>query len=517
MFNSRLTPSHQRSQSTPNSQRPSAAALNSDTYQDLNGNDITLSLPPTALLAYPSGDYFHPSAVASQTSHRIFEHNHNDITLETPKCRSLPLTTHRIPKDEAIQTKGLGFCFSPHSLQDIDCSGAAEHSPPPSPNKEKRSFLPSIRNDNSSNAELEVKKTTLADWFQGESAPISLGVPLSPAKEGLESIDVHEVPKPSNIERQMSSIPTRPPALGTSRFSFFSPKSKPPALPQIFEPHDEFSNLDIKTSLLPGGQADPFSPSSFKNLLQNAEALLSRMQAAYKQRVMSIQEITMEKEAQKEEMEEAHIRAKHLKSQLDDMTARMAEQDAVIMNLVDDLAQQKQWRSNEEAKKSIRMVGADDDTYCQCHHHRRSKKRNSKANTVSDSGFESESDDDSIFSQAQDISSPTISSISTPSTASPDLYFDRDLSRNGNRRLPSLRAMPLDGRLLDQKYHKQIGPLQPGFNGMATCGHCAAMQSSEAWGVADMMKMENNMLKERVEQLEGSLDGCLDLIRGLGV
>ncbi|MCJ1380688.1 hypothetical protein MMC17_003796 [Xylographa soralifera] len=516
MFKSKPTPSHRRSQSTLYLDFPSATIPAYDFRNDPYVHNITLSAPPTALTACHPNSYVHTSDEVSHTSLQASEYP--TTTFEASEQPLSTVTTPRVAEDEARQPKGLGLRSSLfHISKDTDFNGSPDHSPLPSPSKDRRSFLPSIRGDYSSEIKPEGKKTTLANWFEGESAPISLGVPLSPVKEKSEYICDHETNPPSDIERQMFSTPARPSALSTSRFSFFSTKFTSPAVPQISDHHDEFSDLDIKASLLPRGQADPFSPSSFKNLLQTAEGLLSRMQAAYKQRVLSLQEITAEKEAQSEELEEAHTRAKHLKLQLDDMTAKMVEQDTVIMSLVDDLAEQKQWRNGEEAKKSIRLVGANDNACSQCHHQRRPKKRNSTATTVSDSGFESESDEESIFSQLQSPQSPAMSSISSPSMVLPDAYVDQSLSRNGSQRLPSSNSTQRDGRLRDEKHGKHNNALQLDCARAAACPRCAGVQPSEAWGVAEMMKMENTMLKERVEQLEGSLDGCLDLVRGLGI
>ncbi|MCJ1393438.1 hypothetical protein MMC18_006312 [Xylographa bjoerkii] len=514
MFKSKA--SHQRSQSTPHPQLPSSTLSASHLEHDRYVHDVTLPAPPTALTACHPGDDVHTSDVTSYTPFQASEYT--ATILEAPQHRLSLLATPRAAKDEARQTKGLGLPSSLFSdLKNIDCKESPGQPLLPSPSKDRRSFLPSIRSDSFREVKPEGKKTTLANWFQGESAPINLGVPLSPVKEKSEFVDDHEGAPPSSIERQMSSTTTRPLAASTSRFSFFSTKSTSPTPPRISDPHDEFSNIDIRASLLPGGQTDPFSPSSFKNLLQNAEGLLSRMQAAYKQRAVSLQEITAEKEAQSEELEEAHTRAAHLKSQLDDMTAKMAEQDGVIMNLVDDLAQQKQRRNEEEAKRTIRLVGADDDACHQCHHRRKPRNRNSTANTVSDSGFESESDEESIFSQAQGLQSPTMSSISSASITQSDAYFDQDSCHNGSRWLPSLITTRMDGQLRDEKHIKHSSTLQPDYGKMVNCSNCADLQQSEAWGVAEIMKMENKMLKARVEQLEESLDGCLDLVRGLGI
>ncbi|MCJ1320130.1 hypothetical protein MMC15_005467 [Xylographa vitiligo] len=514
MFKSKPTTSHQRSQSTPYLHFPSATGLTSDFRHDPYVHDITLSTPPTALTACHPNDYVHTSDVASYTS--LQTSTNTTASFEALERHPSLLTTPRAAKDEARQTKGLGLPSSLfHPSKDTDINALPGNSPSPSPSKDRRSFLPSIRGDYSSEAGPEGKKATLANWFQGESAPINLGVPLSPVKEKSEVIYDHERGLPSNIERQMSPAPTRPLAVSSSRFSFFSTKSTSPILPRKSEYHDEFADLDIKTSLLPGGQTDPFSPSSFKNLLQNAEGLLSRMQAAYKQRAVSLQEITAEKEAQSEELEEAHIRAKHLKLQLDDMTAKMAEQDTVIMSLVDELAEQKQWRNDEEAKRSIRLVGSVENACNQCHRQRRPKKRNSTATTVSDSGFESESDEESIFSQVRGLQSPAISSISSPSMILPDDYPYQTLSRIGRQRVSSLTSAQQDSRLRDEKHGQSNTQLNSAKE--TACPRCEGVHPSEAWVVVGMIKMENTMLKERVEELEGSLDGCLDLVRGLGI
>ncbi|MCJ1400115.1 hypothetical protein MMC11_003319 [Xylographa trunciseda] len=516
MFTSRSTPSHQRSRSTPFLQFPSATLPAIDTQHELHLHGLTLPAPPTALTECHTGDYGHCSNSALYPLPQALEYTATAI--EVPEHYSSPLITPRVGQAEARQTKELSTRSSLfYSSKEINSIGSPGQFPLPSPSKDRQSFLPSIRSEYPSETKQEGKKTALANWFQGESAPINLGVPLSPVKQRSEFIDDHERSPSLILERQMSSTPSRPSAVSNGRFSFFSTKSTSPTLPRISDPHDEFSNLDIKSSLLPGGQADPFSPSSFKNLLQNAEGLLLRMQAAYKQRAVSLQEITAEKEAQSEELEEAHIRAAHLKSQLDDMTAKMAEQDTVIMNLVDDLAQQKQRRTDEEAKKSIRLVGANEDACHQCHHHRKPKKRNSTATTVSDSGFESGSDEESIFSQAQGPQSPATSSISSRSMALPDTYFDDDPSHNRAKQLPSLTSTRLANQLRDEKPGKHNSTSRLDCAKVTACPNCAGMQPSEAWGVAEMMKMENTMLKERVEQLEGSLDGCLDLVRGLGI
>ena len=121
-----------------------------------------------------------------------------------------------------------------------------------------------------------------------------------------------------------------------SRFSFFSSKAslvKPILVPDDLR--DGLLEMDVTAALFPNEPANPFSPASFKNLQQQAEGLLLRLQMAYKERTIALRDMTAEKEAVAEESMGAATRAKHLKMQLDGMTAKFAEQDEAMLNLVD--------------------------------------------------------------------------------------------------------------------------------------------------------------------------------------
>ena len=99
---------------------------------------------------------------------------------------------------------------------------------------------------------------------------------------------------------------------------------------------DEFLSLNITQALFPqgGGSAqDPFSPAAFKNLLMNAEGLLLKLQTAYKLRTLSLHELSAEKSAVADELEEASTRATCLRTQLEDMASKVSEQDDQIADL----------------------------------------------------------------------------------------------------------------------------------------------------------------------------------------
>ena len=292
-----------------------------------------------------------------------------------------------------------------------------------------------------------------------------------------------------------------------SRFSFFSSKAtlaKTP--PHAVSPEDELVEMDISKALFPCGPADPFSPAAFKNLQQNAEGLLRKLQSAYRERSTALLDMTAEKEALFEEFDGAETRARHLKMQLDDMSGKLAEQDGAMMNLVDELAQEKLARREEEEarKRSVRLV-----------EHAASQQAShpplSRSNTISDSGCESEDDStaDSVFSQRSGTHSPAMSMSSVSTTSSPGAYqnpeFQTALSftRTAHPRVlrPSSKGIPAF-------YNENIPeePMHPGE------GNYEGARETDAWHAVSMLKDENQCLKERVGELEGALDGCLAVV-----
>lgn len=346
----------------------------------------------------------------------------------------------------------------------------------------------------------EEKAGKFADWFKGESEPISIGIIPSPTKEKGDPLDA--LAELSN--KQATSLPQR---LSTAqivskpvmakRFSFFSSKaSLVKSVPLPDELSDELLDMDVSAALFPNEPANPFSPASFKNLQQQAEGLLSQLQAAYKERTVALRDMIAEKETIAEESEGTETRARHLKLQLDDMTAKFAEQDEAMMNLVDELAQEKQARREDEEarKRTIRVVG---DVTSPSRGH----SGLGRSNTVSSSGSESEDDScaDSVFSGRNGAQSPTMSMSSASTANSPDAYRSHDFHA------PAPTA---------QLAHLRQPQGQPAAKGMPvhSCANCEGVRASEAWNVVGILKMENEGLKHRVGELEGALDGCLDVV-----
>ncbi|KAL8942970.1 MAG: hypothetical protein Q9211_001171 [Gyalolechia sp. 1 TL-2023] len=264
-----------------------------------------------------------------------------------------------------------------------------------------------------------------------------------------------------------------------SRFSLFGTKPIPPQTPLAV--HDEWHDLDVKHALIPSGSADPFSPSAFKNLLQNAEGLLSKLQAAYKQRSRALHDVLAEKEAQAEELEGAETRTRHLKIQLDDMTAKLAEQDKAMMDLVDQLAHEKQSRREAEDRNSIMEP---EQKECR-------KTWKSRTSTASDMSLGSDgSCADSLFSRRGATSPISMSSVST-------------LNSPESTNLPNRQART--SILQSAPRTKVIDAFPP----------TACNGDSEAWNLVGILKLENKNLKSRLGQLESTVDDCLDMVKGL--
>lgn len=382
-------------------------------------------------------------------------------------------------------------------------------SPPSSATKHNRLIISAPSTPQTEQGKSGLGLGRLADWFQGESDPINLALLYSPTKNKPKTtgtMSISTIDSPSNMQRKSFPQVTspKPPLIG--RFSFFASKSSTPKSPQLPDLHDEFIDLDINKALFPAGPADPFSPAAFKNLVQNAEGLLLRLQTAYKERAITVRELTAEKDVQADELAESETRAKHLKVQLSDMAAKLAKQDEIVMDLVDGLAQEKQMRREEDdaRKRSVLMVKASRaKAFGHCDPESPNSeeyRRKSDGSLVSDPGFESEAESvvDSVFSKGRDITS-NASDSSFSTCNSPDLYH---------------RPMP---RTPSHRSHHPEFVLPHTTIRSENCANCQGASSSQAWNMVLNVKEENRILNARLTQLESALDGCLDLVTRLGV
>ncbi|KAI9869194.1 MAG: hypothetical protein M1830_005444 [Pleopsidium flavum] len=457
-------------------------------------------------------------------------------------CRLPPLITIGSGSGTSSPTRGLHLP-NPTPVagsKDADFQRSPSQSPQPSPTKEKWEFMPTLTGDNSGQIRVEDKGGKLSNWFNGSSESVNLGILPSPIKEKGDAMEhltlspmirpPHKLHRTTTSESAIKSMTSTP-----SRFSFFTSQSsapKPPSLPAVA--NDELLNLDITTALFPGGPADPFSPSSFRNLLTNAEGLLLRLQTAYKLRTISLHEMSSETSAQQEELEEAETRARHLKMQLDDMAAKVAEKDIAAKGLAEELALERQQRREEKEarERSIVLVkkprddgehvGVETDLSIKRH-----EKRQSNVTIVSDSGFESEYDSsaDSVFSTNRGATSPPtpMSSVSGTTSPEPCQYAQCPPFTTPPQALGNRPGMGPQRPSTFQKILKGISTAKanevPGDTGniQRGCANCQGGNAAEAWSVVSVLRDENKGLKQRVGDLEGAVESCLDLVNGIRI
>ena len=395
----------------------------------------------------------------------------------------------------------------------------------PSPSKETWRPIFKFPGEQAERTNKGETRGTLANWFQGQSDPISIGVLLPPTKVTMNSSASMSEPfsnRPSSLQRHSTSqIPSRPPL--SSRFSIFSSKSsvETPSH-QTHDQCDELLDLNINKALFPAGSVDPFSPAAFKNLVQNAEGLLTRLQVAYKERMISLGEMTAEKETLNEELEGSQIRANHLKIQLDDMAAKLTEQDVLMMDLVDQLAHEKQLRREEEDAQERGVIPSSSSPNDEGILNVEEYKRNSEPSLISDSGCDSseESGIDSMDTKPWETTSPN-TSLSSFSANSPDGYIRPKMTaippvtRLPARIPPRLSTFQNVTKGPQRMSHSNDPFSSPVENVRSSCSSCQGLKPSQAWGMVKSLKDENAGLKAKVDQLTRDVDGCLEAVKGI--
>lgn len=406
-----------------------------------------------------------------------------------------------------------------------------------SPTKSLASFIPSRGAD--SNAS-QPKIRALQNWFNGASAPVKLGVAQrqdhsdSESESGTEydSEEEHEDDYDEEEERERGGMmenlftrgqsltragtqsptrsvhtptPTKPKGpTQSSKFAWLLSTQKnaalPPPMPSptYHNPEDELLNINISQALFPHGPADPLAPSSFNDLLQNAEALLSRYQTSYRQLSTAMNDARAEQSAQDDELDEAETRSRHLKMQLETMAARATEQDEQMRKLVEELQFERTARKEEEEarKRSVVLIteqNADQDTP-----RRRNRVSNSEISV--DSGFESECETDAASVFSRNCRSPTGTDISSI------LETETHDSTPKNRKPDVVQRRSTYDKVRDGTVNLEKG----GWG----CTNCEGGAQAAVWGRLAKEREENRTLRHRVEHLEECVDSALNAVDG---
>ena len=267
-----------------------------------------------------------------------------------------------------------------------------------------------------------------------------------------------------------------PKPTGLRSFSWFGSTKNAPVSPPPTQAENTVGMdlLNPATSLLfPVGLPSDKTPATFDELLHNAEFLINRLQTAYKEQSSALQAARAEREAQTEETEEASTRAQHLKLQLENLAAVSADQAATNRALAEELAAEKQ-RRHEDREHYERIARQNDLTP-------RRNRHSDGSSLHSDSGFESEAD------TAESCSRPL-----TPTSPNPNNYTLHD-----NRWSSAMEPIK-----------EVVRPVSRDSTTARIPGRTCEIDA----GVYMFMRDEKARLERRVQELEGVLDGCLDLI-----
>jgi hypothetical protein len=281
--------------------------------------------------------------------------------------------------------------------------------------------------------------------------------------------------------------------------------------------------MNIEEALFPAGSpvdGDAFSPAAFKNLQANAIGILLKMQTAYRQRVIALQELETETSATKEELEEAETRAENLKMQLDGMARQAAEQKREMQQLVAELAMERKARADVEERIARGKAGiainvvsegsmVSEDLGVEEEQQQRRTWRKSGGTVKSDVSYDTDdesAENESVFSRSR---SPTI-----PPGALGGSITEGPTWNARTQAAQQKRSSQQTSTL--QRLFKGV-PEETEESGVSGCRNCRGQDAGVAWGTVSLLRDENRNLKRRIEQLESAVEHALDAVNGVGL
>jgi hypothetical protein len=311
----------------------------------------------------------------------------------------------------------------------------------------------------------------------------------------------------------------------TNPLSFFGLKGQAETKLDLPEPaEDELLNLDVGAALFPPDSNGLGHQEAFDSLRHNAENVIRRLQAAYKERTFALHEVLNEKTEKQEELEETRTRIGHLKIQLDGMAEKVLRQEKAMQAMAEELEQERQLRHREEEarRRSVMLVkpSADDesisDLSIELQAPKWSLKRASNGTLPSDSGFESgdESLAESVFSRREGLESPASTIAPSPNTSLIALPIPPSATLQPIQKEPKAPAPPARQSTYDKvmKGLSSSGITSAWAGSNSKCRICHGVPSAEAWSVMGVLKEENKGLKLRLGELEMVIDDCLSLV-----
>lgn len=173
---------------------------------------------------------------------------------------------------------------------------------------------------------------SLASWFSGQD-------------------DSYAIPHPSSTSacRKLQKGPTSPSKPGKSRFAFFSAAKA--SIPTSLPPSDDLLTIDVARCLAPDACSTDLHTTALR--------LLTRYQCAYRRQDAALSALQGSEAALREEAEEAEVRNRHLKKQLEEMARRVEEQEGTLRSLLGELVAERRMREEKARGKRCSKVSED--------------------------------------------------------------------------------------------------------------------------------------------------------------
>ena len=350
-------------------------------------------------------------------------------------------------------------------------------------------------------SQLSHSNKLFGDLFNGDSAPVRLGIPPSSPIKELEEMEFPTEYRTAFTERPRKRASMLNSTPQSQKTSWFGRKLASPIHQQqpSAAANDELANMNIMTSLFPNGQPDELTPHVYNDLLVNATNLLQRLQSAYKDKVEYIATLQPEMDIQREEIEEADIRSRHLKLQLQDMGRRAQEQESAMQALASQLSQER-FRNQEAREKESRKASR--------------SYMNSKASPALSNADETTDDDETTPRRF-----PHNKRLSAGSTSASDSGFESDLDRDNWAHQDPLdpshqrTVMGSPGPLTPTKQRGLVGNQHAPLTSSSLRNSVKRLGSDgSAWAVMERLRVENVALKAQVGDMQRELQGCIELI-----
>lgn len=372
---------------------------------------------------------------------------------------------------------------------------------------------------------------------------MSQQTPRQAASEGCPSPET----TPKSLVRSSTAGPSNatpknapaPAAAAPARMSLLSMFSRTAPTPITDQEHEELLHMNVEEALFPTGSQtnskDAFSPAAFKNLQTQATGLLTKLQTAYRQKAQALAELEKEREADRDELEEAETRATHLKFQLEDMAHKAAEQEQRMKQLMEELAMER--RSRGELEKSAftkprlspgglhSEAGSTISEDLEVDDEEMQKRKWRKSNGT-DTSFETDDDSisfegDSVFSRPR---SPSASTTTTTRGVDTGSIIDMPMTAASSVRgsMYSAKRTSVQSIQSNRRSTQQMSTFQKLMKGISGdgadgCRNCKGQDASIAWDTVGLLRDENKNLKQRVGELEDCLEGALDAVNGIGL